>query len=182
MEYRRRWFIWTPGRNVPFALLGYWRYHRVTLDVPFCRADRTYFARRWVPMLTVVLLAVVAGVATHITTDVRFGRARAEELDKVIIPAVMAVLAALYVAGWFVRRSSIRVVDVAGQEFTLANVSDELAAAAERGPARPVVRAVPVYDPPVVTAVEDNVVTAVDDDTPPTVLPVDTPPRRRPMR
>jgi hypothetical protein len=100
----------------------------------------------------------------------------------VIIPTVMAVLAALYVARWVVRRSSIRIVDVAGEEFTLAGVSDELAAAAERGPTRPVVRAVPVNDPPVVTAVDDDVVTAVDDDAPPTVLPVDRPPRRPPRR
>jgi hypothetical protein len=132
--YRRRWFNWTPGRNIPFALFGYWRYSRVTLDVPFCAADQSYFTRRWAPLLVIGLLAVGAAVATYITTDVTRGAAQAQALRKVLVPSVVAVLVGLGVVGKVVKQSSIRVVDVYRDQFMLAGVSDRFAAAMEEPP------------------------------------------------
>jgi hypothetical protein len=152
--YRRRWFVWTPGRSVPFALFGYWRYCRVTLDVPFCAAHQTYFTRRWAPLLTVALLAVGAGVAAYITTDVTRGPAQAQALRRVLIPAVGGVVALIGVIGTAVKWNSIRVIDVAGDEFTLAGVCDEFAASVAAGPAaEAVVLAAAEDEPPVVLAV-----------------------------
>ena len=151
--YRRRWFTWTPGRNVPAAMLGTWRYWKVTLDVPFCAADQSYFTRRWAPLLVIGLLAIGSGVGIYAYTDISHGAAAAQRCRKVIIPAVGVVLAVLYVIGKVTKRASIHVADVSGDGFTLAGVSETFAAA--------------TITTPVVLAADD----------PPEVLPADDRPR-----
>src|SRR5947209_9626368 len=78
-DYRRKWFIHTPARSIPFAVLGTWRYWRISLPVPLCPAHRLYFTRRWVPLFLVGLLAVVAGVAAYIATDITRGKEAARQ-------------------------------------------------------------------------------------------------------
>lgn len=129
VEYRRRWFIWTSGLGVIFAFLGSWRYWRVTLDVPFCSRHRHYFTWRWLPMLLLGLIVIVSAVAIYIATDVRQGKEAARELEKVLIPAVLACMALLWIVCIFVKRRGLRVSDVNGDEFTFAGVCEEFALA-----------------------------------------------------
>jgi hypothetical protein len=157
-EYRRRWFHWTPGRNIPFALLGTWRYTRVTLDVPFCGPDRTYFTRRWVPFVVVGLLTLAAATAIYVSTDVTLGKAQPRALWSILLPTVAGIFAVLYVVSQVVRRRSIRIFDVDGNDFTLGGVSDGFAAAVESGPSPPppVVLAATEDEPPEVSAVDSD--------------------------
>jgi hypothetical protein len=132
--YRRRWFTWTPARSLAFLPFGYHRYWKVTLDVPFCAADQTYFTRRWAPLLIVWLLAVGIGVGVYAYTDITRGVAASQGLRKIIIPAEIAVVVVLSLIGAGLKHRGIHVTDVRGENFTLAGVSDEFAAALDEPP------------------------------------------------
>ncbi len=129
VKFRRRWFIETPGRNVPFALLGTWRYNRITLDVPFCANHLSYFTRRWVPIALPGLVVMAASVAFYVVTDITRGPTQAKAISGTVTCAVFGALALLYVIGYFVQQNSIRVSQADGDGFTMCNVSDEFAAA-----------------------------------------------------
>jgi hypothetical protein len=170
-EYRRRWFIHTPLRNIPFAFLGTWRYWRVSLAVPFCAAHRSYFTRQWLPLLAVALFTIGAAVAAYITTDITQGKEQARALYRILIPAVLGVLVVLYVIGKVMKYRSVHVSAVDRDGFTLANVNDRFAAAVEgRGSRGPVI----------LEAAEDDIPEVLPAGRVPEVRPITPAARRRP--
>lgn len=80
-------------------------------------------------MLLLGLIVVVSAVAVYIATDVRQGKDAARELEKVLIPAVLACMALLWIVSIFVKSRGLRVSEVNGDEFTFAGVCAEFALA-----------------------------------------------------
>lgn len=79
------------------------------------------------PLLLLGLIVIASAVALYIATDVRRGKEAARELEKVLIPAVLACMALLWIVSIFVKRRGLRVGDVSGDEFTFAGVCEKFA-------------------------------------------------------